>query len=286
MKRFVTSIAIAGIVAIVAIVTPACKERSPQPSKPAATRPAKKAPAKKASAKKAPAKSRAVKSTAPPAAAPPARRPAAQAPLEATVKRPSLTTIQRVGGAGLRRARAHGRGVTLGGTRHAAVISALSRGKDKFFESYLVVLEQADGAWRLQHRLKFAAQTGYTDEGGWDNCSNRIRVRMTARDYDWDGRPEVRLLYRICQDDDSMMRGDYEHLYLQIYNVEGAPRVALPRTQIEDCEDERNRARPRHRDLDGDGHPDVVVKTVMMEGETLRLIYDPATDRYAPRKPR
>lgn len=197
--------------------------------------------------------------------------------MKASVKGPSTITIQRVGGAGLKRTRAYGRGSTLGGTRHAAVISA--RNKEKFNETFLVLLDKVGESWRLQHRLMIAEQTMYGNGG--DGCAARVRVRMTAQDFDWDGKPEVRLLYRLCQEDTSRMRGDWENLYLQIYNVEGQPRIALPQTQIEDCQSDRNRAYARHRDLNGDGHPDVVVKTVGIEGGPLKFFYDPATDRYA-----
>lgn len=150
----------------------------------------------------------------------------------------------------------------LGGTRFAVVVGLRKRAKDRP-KLMLLVLDKDAERWRAEKRLlaDYAAaralELGCIDQDAKKD-PNRILVSTYTRDYDWDGKPEVKVRHRFAGCDSPDPTTATPDTRLQIFNV--APlTIALDATlKIGDGPEMHDRwtAKIDHRaDLNKDGTP-------------------------------
>ncbi len=207
--------------------------------------------------------------------------------LKPTVAAPGYNQLQKLAkGAGLKHARAHGKGAPMGGTRFLAVVS--SRKQQKVL---LMVVDGAGGAWTVKHTLPLALTLSSASNS--ERC-HRAQVAAVAfvGDLDADGKLEAKVRTLYCKVVPAI--GDVSVRRLFMINLGGVPRVALSFELGYDALPTAMgavKARERYQDLNGDGHPDLRVtqRTTRAEfkrGKLIwkrswrRFLYLPKTDTY------
>ena len=214
-----------------------------------------------------------------------------------TVRAPSYVLLRRL--AKLPRyplAQTYSKLHKLGGPRFAALVGLRRRAK-QLPRLYLVVLHNNNGAWRVDRALLADYQAIARElKLSAKRCSaaTRVLVSLYAADYDWDGRPELKVRHRLkgCSDEDPGQATPLTRL--QIYNV--APLRAALDTMIRvgsgpDNYDTWETKLDHRKDLDGDGHPDLVIRfhgvnhlnnLLKFEHESVVRTYhwQASTDRY------
>ena len=203
-----------------------------------------------------------------------------------TVKAPGYKGLQRLGrGAGIGDALAHGKGAPLGGTRFLGVLS--SRKQQQVFA---LVVDGKGGTWRVLHKVELPLTFSAGARGG--RCGeDKVAAVGFVGDFDADGKREAKVRTLFCRVVPAI--GPVKVRRLAMINLDGVPRVAvhfelgynaLPTAMG------AIKAREKYRDLNGDGHPDLLVNQREADGVTggkvrwkraqRRFIYDPKTDSY------
>jgi hypothetical protein len=203
----------------------------------------------------------------PPAAA---RKSAAKTFYKASVRRPGYSVVQRLALTGkVRDFRAHSPGVPLGGTRFVSIVSS-----QKAQVVHLVVVDKQGKRWQLLHRLALPKVPAPDDPRApnpdmpkgtkCDPCSTtRLAAIVYVKDYDKDGKPEALARHLYCYVIPAI--GDVTYRRMFVINLDGKPRIALNLDFGYDAGPTSMGAKKvsaRFRDIDGDGHPDVVTTSI------------------------
>lgn len=169
--------------------------------------------------------------------------------------------------------KAHGRGAPLGGTRFVAAVS--SRRKQVV---QLVVLDGAGGKWKVLHRLTLPLEpeTRGSNPSSAGLCppdESKIAAVAFVSDHDADGKPEALVRYMFCWVVPAI--GATSVRRMALINLHGKPTVALNFELEYDALPTAmgaSKGRAKFKDLDGDGHPDVIVryKDAVPEGDKLK----------------
>lgn len=209
---------------------------------------------------------------------------------KATIKAPGYNQLQRLGKeAGIRDARAHGKGVPLGGTRFLGLL-----GSRKKQQVTVVVVNGEGGKWRIEQRLTLKLKlTSSSHPGQRYRCEeDKISAVSFADDYDADGKPEALVRTLHCKIVPAI--GPVKYRYMALINLGRKPSLALHFQLGYDALPTAMgaiKARARFKDINGDGHPDLVVNqreaVGVGDGDRFRwersmrtFVYDPGTDRY------
>ena len=209
-----------------------------------------------------------------------------KADLEPTGKKPSYGAMQKTAVKyGLKRAVLVGPRVALGGRRFAYAV------RDDTNYYILEILGHEKG-WKVVRRIPFLNEH-YRDAEANSPCVKQKHVVMSiyVKDYDCDGKPELKIRYRYCTDHCGL--GKWTTTHLMILNLGAKAGVALRTTIGFEREKETLVGNAYFKDKNGDGFPDLLLhlryKPTPAAGtagkkrtERRRFAYVPAKDRFEP----
>jgi hypothetical protein len=208
-------------------------------------------------------------------------------------KEPGYRVIQKLARRkGRGSARSHGKGVAVGGARFVSVVSY-----DKHAGFDFVVVEKAGANWTLVQRLALPTKADHAGkrESTCDRGSGGIKNAAIAfaNDYDHDGKKEALVRTLFCWLVPGIGNVSVRRLF--IINLDGKARIAA-NLQIEynglPTTAGHTKARYRFKDVDRDGHPDIVLsiraeypddkapKGVRIERSKRQYRYDKVRDGY------
>lgn len=187
---------------------------------------------------------------------------------------PGYATIQRVARkAGLRACKAHHKGIVLADGTVLSLVSYTAKNDRRDAKKLrsgstsnqldLVLLARAGKGWRLRWRFNI----GTSLEGKCDD--EDLIAGLWVMDYDKDGAPEALVRYY----DSCMVApgvGDDKSFKLAIVNLTPKPRKAIDLDLYTKSAALRSKGSSRFRDLDGDGHPDLLIHRQDFEGESTK----------------
>ena len=185
---------------------------------------------------------------------------------------PGYATIQRVARkAGMRACKAHHKGIVLSDGNVLSLVSYTAKDDRRDIKKLrsgstrnqldLVLLAPTGKGWALRWRFNI----GTSLEG---NCDDEDLIAgLWVMDYDRDGAPEALVRYY----DSCMVApgvGDDKSFNLAIVNLTFKPRKAIDIGLYTTSAAMRSKGSSRFRDLDGDGHPDLLIHRREFEGES------------------
>ncbi len=214
-------------------------------------------------------------------------------PARAAIKPPGFSTIQRLchKTQKMRDPRAHSRGVAVGDGRFFSVVHHRSADKSRWILD-LVQLAKKGDAWAITGRwpvtMRSTIRGGHPTVGA-SLCSTgatdwKPASALFIKDYDGDGKLELLVRIKFCWMIPAI--GSTSIRTMQIFNLDAkgiAKRPSLNITIEHDARPTtmgRTLGRYTFKDLNGDGHPDLLLRVTRSYADYIKEVNHQCTDRY------